>query len=476
MSADLTGVFDGVGRVLVPGIDDVARFEEPARGEPGRAALVVQPATVDEVRAVVSRAHRYTVRLLPQGANTGLIGASVPPADPPTVVLSTDLLHGPAEIDPDAATATVTAGTRLSELNERAAAHGLQLPIDLAADPAIGGMIATNTGGSRVLRYGPMRRYVLGVELVAADQDASLCGQLSRLRKDSRGLDPVHVAVGSGGTLGVITRAVVSLVPLPQSLQTWWLAVDDPARVIELLTMFEQRRRGAVSAFEFVSRPAYERTVATPGTPANPFGITIPSGAVLAEWSLDHDEVANVEADIDAAFAAGLISDGRLVDPKTAWTLRHAVTESLRTYGVVVGHDVSVPRSTLMRVRQAAIDSIAELAPHAVVCDFGHAGDGGLHVNVLFPREGGSPDAELRAAIRNRVDELVAAHGGSYSAEHGLGPLNADRWLATTPPIEQQLVAGIKAVVDPRRILGHPGHPYNRLNQRSGLVREAPSS
>ena len=159
----------------------------------GRAALVVAPADIDEVRAVVRVASAEGVRLLAQGANSGLVGASVPPADPPTVVLSTERLRSAPVIDIDGTTATVAAGTRLSELNEAAAIHGLHLPIDLGADPAIGGMIATNTGGSRVLRYGPMRRYVLAAEVVAADDDASVFGSLAALRKDSRGLDATQL-------------------------------------------------------------------------------------------------------------------------------------------------------------------------------------------------------------------------------------------------------------------------------------------
>jgi FAD/FMN-containing dehydrogenase len=212
-----------------------------------------------------------------------------------------------------------------------------------------------------------------------------------------------------------------------------------------------------------VSRPALERTLALDGAPPNPFGTTVPAVAVLAEWSLDGGELANVEDDVDEAFAAGLLSDGRLVDPAAAWGLRHRVSESLRTYGVVLGHDVSAPLPSLMDVRQRAIDAVTAVAPQAVMCDFGHAGDGGLHLNVLVPRELGPPRPELRAAIRRSIDEIVAAAGGSYSAEHGLGPLNAERWLATTPPIERRLVAALKDVVDPHRILGHPGHPYNRL-------------
>ena len=272
----LAGRFEGVTPVLVPGIDDVARFERPARGavaaprswSPRRTSTRFAPSSA-------SPSPRASVCCL-KGANTGLVGASVPPADPPTVVLSTERLRSHRSSTSTARRPRSHAGTRLSELNEAAAAHGLHLPIDLGADPAIGGMIATNTGGSRVLRYGAMRRYVLAAEVVAADDDASVFGSLAALRKDSRGLDATQLAIGSGGTLGVITGAVVDLVPLPRSTQTWWLAVEDTDRVVELLAILERRRPGALSAFELVSRAAFERTLGVAGTPANPFGDAVP--------------------------------------------------------------------------------------------------------------------------------------------------------------------------------------------------------
>jgi FAD/FMN-containing dehydrogenase len=227
--------------------------------------------------------------------------------------------------------------------------------------------------------------------------------------------------------------------------------------------MLERSRPEAISALEFVSRAAFERTLASAGAPPNPFGTDVPGGAVLAEWSLGDDAAPSVEDDIDAAFAAGLISDGRLVDASAAWDLRHRVSDSLRALGVVLGHDVSVPRSALMEVRRRAIDAVAAIAPDGVMCDFGHAGDGGLHLNVLFPSASTPPSDAQRTAIRQCIDDVVASFGGSYSAEHGLGPLNAERWLATTPSIERRLVAAVKDTVDPHRILGHPGHPYNRI-------------
>jgi len=455
--------FTGAARLLVPGADDLSRFEVPARGAPGRAVLVVQPASLDEMREVVRRAVAAGVRLLPQGANTGLVGASVPPADDPGVVLSLDRLATPPDVDPVGATAVVAAGTRLSVLNAAAAEHGLHLPVDLAADPSLGGMVATNTGGSRVLRYGPMRHHVLGAELVAANAAATVFGHLVAVRKDSRGVDPVQLAVGSGGTLGVITRVTVALTPLPAATDTWWLALDRPERAIELLRMLERRRPAAVSAFELVARSALTHTLAAPGAPANPFGTELPAAGVLAEWSGDPAALAGVEHDLAAAAAAGLLADARQVPPVEAWALRHRVTEALRHAGTVLGHDVSVPVGALMALRDDVAAAVAALAPHAELCGFGHAGDGGLHLNVLFPHDAAGPSPGLAADIRAAVDTAVARHGGSYSAEHALGPVNAARWLASTAPVERALIAALKAVLDPHRLLGHPAHPYNQL-------------
>lgn len=481
----------GAARVLEPGRDDVTRFEQPARGPVGRAAMVVQPADLDQVREVVRRAVANRIRLLPQGANTGLVGASVPPTDGPGVVLSTDRLNPDPRIDTVSRTALVGAGARLSAVNDAAGRHGLHLPVDLAADPAIGGMIATNTGGNRMVRYGPMRRYVLGVEVVAADAEASVYGRLTGVRKDSRGVDAVAMAVGSGGALGVITAAVLALVPVPERIETWWLAVDDPDRVVELFAHLDSGQPGTISGFEFVARAAMERALDAPGARANPFGATVPAAAVLAEWSFaaatgpaaaaatvdaqtgtagtdPTDAAASIAAQLQAAADLGLLSDGRQVDPTAAWALRHGVSDSLRRLGVVLGHDVAAPLGAVMVMRAAAITAVGRVDPDAVVCDFGHVGDGGLHLNVLFPAAVGAPSADRVAAIRLAIDAVVADHGGSYSAEHGLGPVNAERWLADTPPVEQHMIAALKSVVDPAAILGHPGHPYNRIAPNPG--------
>ena len=209
----------GAGAVLVDA-GDVARYGEPWRGPSGPPAAVLRPRDVDEVRAVVRAARSTPFQLLAQGAATGLVGASTPPPDTdpaarPTVVLSTERLRDRIELDPVGATAVVGAGVRLSELNEAAATHGLTLPIDLGADPSIGGMAATNTGGSRMLLHGDVRRHVLGVRAVIADTDVSVVDELSVLRKHNVGPSISQLLIGAGGALGVITDVALELTPLP---------------------------------------------------------------------------------------------------------------------------------------------------------------------------------------------------------------------------------------------------------------------
>ena len=203
--------------------DEIAGHVVPWRGDPGDARAVVRPADTDEVRTVVGWARRHRVRLVPQGANTGLVGASTPPAGSGAVVLSLVRLHGEPVIDVADRTAVVDAGVRLSELNQAAERHGLCLPIDLAADPTLGGMAATNTGGARMLRHGDMRRAVLGVRAVLADDRCSVVDELTTLRKHNVGPSIGALLIGSGGAFCIITSVAVGLQPLPADRAWAWM-------------------------------------------------------------------------------------------------------------------------------------------------------------------------------------------------------------------------------------------------------------
>jgi FAD/FMN-containing dehydrogenase len=445
----------------LPGLltTDLGAYEQPWRGEPGKARAVVRPSSLDEVRDVVRWAVRERVRLVPQGANTGLVGASTPDIDGRAVVLSTERLTSPFLIDPAERSAVVGAGVRLSTLNAAAAEFGLHLPIDLAADPSLGGMIATNTGGTRVLHYGALRQHVLALQAVAATADADVLGHHAALRKDSRGLDLSQLVIGSGGALCIVTQVTVSLSRLPTQSAAWWV-LPMTGREVDLLHFCEKAGDG-LSAFELVSANAMAAVSQAPEQVRLPFALhALADSAALIEWIGPGSE--NVAELLHEASELGLVEDAVEMPPDDAWAVRHAVTDGLRAMGIVLGHDVAVPRSRILEVRNEARSLLATLAPRARLCEFGHVGDGGLHLSVLFPHELPPPTAAERSSIRQALDDVVAVDG-TYSAEHGLGPLNAQRWLATTPPLEQALVKALKDALDPHGLLGHPLHPYNLL-------------
>jgi FAD/FMN-containing dehydrogenase len=442
--------------------DGLAVYDTAARGEAGRARAVIRPTSVEEVRAAINWARANRVGLVAQGANTGLVGSSVADPSGQQVVLSTERLVGDIDIDPVEQSATVAAGVRLWSLNDAARMHGLHLPIDLAADPSLGGMVATNTGGSRVVHYGPLRQHLLDAELVAADAEVSVFGGRRQVRKDSRGLDLAQLSVGSGGTFGVITSVTVALSRLAPQRVTWWVALDE-GHEMDLFAATQAVRGGwNLTAFEIVSRTCFEATSALAGAPGMPLA-TASDTLALVEWSGDGDDPgARVFA---ALHASAVVTDAVRVPSAEAWAIRHGISESLRRVGIVLGHDVSVPRRQISELRRSARRAVNEIVPRARLCEFGHAGDGGLHLNVVFPGDA-APTAAEREQVRNAVDALVA-RDGSYSAEHGLGPLNAARWLASSTEFERRLVRAVKATVDPFGILGHPDHPYNQLLRQS---------
>ena len=434
--------------------------ERPWRGEPGRALAVALPTDVEEVRRVVRWARRHGIRLLPQGAVTGLVGASTPPPQgPPPLVVSTDALTGRLEIDPTSATAVVSAGVRLSALNEAAGAHGLELPIDLAADPALGAMVATDTGGSRVLRYGDMAAHVLGLQVVVADEEATVLGDLRGLRKDNTGPDPLGLFVGSSGAFGIITAVSVALSPRPAERVTALVGPLDDTEAIRLLTHLRTRLADRLSAFEVMCPTAIAAAAGHMADPPNVDAGRDPQVTVLVESSGDLlCEEMLVES--VATFGTGA-SDAALMVPAAAtWGLRHAITVGLRDLGTVIGFDLSVLPSAIPALRARGRELVARHRADLLVADFGHWGDGGVHFNVVVPHGVTLPEAELEE-LRDAVFGLVVDElGGSFSAEHGIGPLNARWWLRTTSGLQRSVLAAFKAEVDPLGILGHPGVPF----------------
>lgn len=415
--------------VLEPG-GDCLPYETPARYAAGKAACVLRPASTQEVSRAVAYCVRHGLAFLPQSGVTGLTGASVPDGSGDQIVLSLDRLNAPLEISATDRTASVGAGVRLSALNAALEPHGLFLPIDLGADPMIGGMVATNTGGARFLRYGDMRRQVLGLEVVLADEEGTVLDLMGGLRKDNSRLDLKHLFIGSAGAFGVVTRALVEVQRLPACSTTALIVPRDEDAVFEILLGLEGRLGRQLSAFEGLSGAALAHAFGQVPSLRNPFaGGEIPPYAVLVELSADaalaggaplQDLLVEAVSEIaegpeacvlDAVFDAG----------RQFWAIRHAVPEGLRAAGKVVGLDLSFTRSRVMGFRRAAIAGVAERFPDFEVCDFGHVADGGVHFNLLSRGPEAAP-ARINELRRWAVDLAVLEFGGSFSGEHGLGP------------------------------------------------------
>jgi len=451
--ADLKALVGGGDVLTAP--EDVAPYNTAARYDGGAAALVVRPRTTAEVSAVVAYCVSREIRLVPQGANTGLVAGSTADASGQQVVLSLDLLREPLAIDAANRTVRVGAGVRLSALNAALEPHGLFLPIDLGADPTIGGMAATNTGGARFIRYGDMRRHVLGLQVVLADRRGEVIELKGGLRKDNTGLDLRQLFVGSSGALGVITEVEVEVHPRPRQTAAGLVMLADADASLSLLQHVERDAGELLTAFEGMSQAALEAALGHVPNLRNPFRDGAPPYAVLIELTSARPQREGeppLSEVLEACLADWLETAGETAldilvgAPEPLWAIRHAISEGLRAKGKVIGFDLSFRRSDLPAFRRLAVERLGREFPEVEICDFGHIGDGGVHFNLVA-----APDAPLSPermqALRTCVYDLaVGQFGGSYSGEHGLGRANLDWYRAFTPDLVRELSGGVQNV------------------------------
>jgi FAD/FMN-containing dehydrogenase len=454
----LLGAADAV--VVEP--HELARYEQGWRYGHGRALVAVRPRTTEEVSRVLAFATERAIRVMPQGANTGLVGASNPDESGRMLVLAFERLSAELEIDVVDRTVRAGAGVLLSALDAALAGKGLLFPIDLGADPSVGGMIATNAAGTRVLRYGDVRRNVLGLEAVLAD--GTVLDFMSPLRKNNTGFDPRQLFIGTSGVFGVVTRAVLRVVPRPAQQATVLVGAVDGAAVLDLLTHLERSLGDVLSAFEAMSDAALAPVFRYQPRLRNPFAAAMPPYVVMVELStslpaerldvaalLEETLVAFVEAD-----AAERITDIFPGKPADLWDIRHHISESHRHEGEVLAFDISVPRASLNEFVDAARALVAASYPFIRATDYGHWGDGGVHLNLLWKKEDAArPTPELKAEIQPRLYDLaVSRFGGSFSAEHGVGPHNQAFYDKYSPELVKDVCRALKARLDPHGLLG----------------------
>ncbi len=440
---------------------DAAPFLSEWRGRwPGEAALIVTPASTDEVAAVVKICADNKIAITPQGGNTGLVGGQIPGGD--EILLSLKRLRKVRDVSPLNNTMTLDAGLTLAEAQDIAAEAGRLFPLSIGAEGTcqIGGVISTNAGGVNVLRYGNCRDLVLGLETVLPD--GRIWHGLKRLRKDNTGYDLKHLFIGGEGTLGIVTAAVLKLFPAPAEKITAFAGVKNAADAVALLAHAQDATGGGATSFEFMNRLCVELTS------AHIPGVRDPLGAphecyVLMEFSSGETGAlrGTVETMLADALEKGLLTDAVIAESeaqaKALWHMRHSMSEAINTQGLGARHDVSVATSDIPAFLDAAEAAVLTLAPEARIVAFGHMGDGNVHYDIIGP-DGAPKDAlaDRRAEIEGAVYDIIATFDGSISAEHGVGRHRRDTLAKRKSPVELHMMRAVKAALDPDGIM-NPG-------------------
>lgn len=436
-------------------------LEDPRGRLLGQAGGLARPRRTQEVQAIIRACGLARVGVVPWGGGTGLVGGQIMAKGPLPLLLSLERMTALRGTWSEENAMVVEAGMLLAEVQAAAERAGRTFPLRLASEGScrIGGNLATNAGGTGVLRYGNMRDLCLGTEAVLPD--GTLFNGLTRLRKDNAGYDLRHLMIGSEGTLGVITAASLRLFPKPWAKMVAMLAVPSPQAALELMALAGEEAQGMVSAFELIHQMGFEflaETMPELRPPIDP----VPEWMVLVELEVPKgvEAEAVMAALYDRGARAGLVSDGVIAasDAQRAglWRLREAIPLANRKIGAVASHDISLPLSAVPGFIAKAPGAIAPFGVFRINC-FGHLGDGNLHWNV-FPERG--QDAAQHRGVRDRVKravhDLVHSLGGSVAAEHGVGRLKVQDLRRYGDPGKLAAMRAIKAALDPVGIM-NPG-------------------
>ena len=454
----------GEAHVLTEPHDTAAFLTDWRRRYTGATCAVLRPGTAEEVAAIVRLAVSHRIPLVPQGGNTGLAGGATPDTSGKQAVISLARLTRVRALDTQNNTITVEAGVILAEVQARAREAGRLFALSLAAEGSctIGGNLATNAGGTGVLRYGNARELCLGLEVVTPQGD--IWNGLRGLRKDNTGYDLRDLYIGAEGTLGIITAAVMKLHPLPAAQVTALAALASPDAALEFLSLAQRTAGALLTGFELMSDFCLRLVGKHFPQLRYPFDKAHPQ-IVLLELS-DGESEAHArglfEQMMEAALDDGLVDDAvvaeNLAQSRAFWVLREHIPLAQAEEGLNIKHDIAVPISRIGTFIAESDAAIAAAIPGARMVTFGHLGDGNLHYNVQAP-EGGDAKAFLaqyQAAINRLVYDSVIRHHGSISAEHGLGQLKADEAAHYKSAVELSLMRTLKHALDPLGLM-NPG-------------------
>lgn len=428
----------------------------------GRAAMIVRPRDTAETSAVVRICHETRTPIVTQGGNTGMSGGATPDASGAQVILNMSRMNAIRAVDPLNNTLTAEAGVLLANVQDAAQQAQRFFPLSLGSEGSctIGGNLATNAGGIAVLRYGNTRDLVLGIEAVLPD--GRIWDGLRALRKDNTGYDLRSLFIGSEGTLGIITAAVLKLFPQPTVRATAWVGADRLDSLVSLLSHLRASCGERLVAFEMMSQAALSLVLEHVAATRSPLTGPHAFHALVELADTQQDGLAeSLEAGLSAGLENGLIQDAVMsrsqAETAALWRLREGISQAQLRAGKAVKHDIALPTSSLAEFARKADEALRELQPDVRIVNFGHLGDGNLHFNVLMPLD--IPAARLTAHTQqlNRVvHDMVTRMGGSISAEHGIGQLRRDEMRHYKPALEFELMMRIKQAFDPNQIM-NPG-------------------
>jgi FAD/FMN-containing dehydrogenase len=429
----------------------------------GDTPLVVRPANTGEVAAVLAHCDRHGLKIVPQGGHTGLCGGAMPHPGSGEIVLSLGRMARIRDVDAQGYSMTLEAGCTLAAAQDAAAGADRLFPLSLASEGSaqIGGVLSTNAGGNAVLRYGNARDLVLGLEVVLAD--GRIWNGLRALRKDNTGYDLKQLFVGSEGTLGIITAAVLKLFPAPRQQETALAAVPGTEAAVRLLALAREISGDRVSSFELIPRRGLDFVTRhmegcrDPMAEPSPWYVLID----LTTAAAGRDLSTAMEALLETALEQALVSDAVIAasqDQRNAlWRLRESLSESQKFEGGSIKHDVSVPIVRIPEFLRRADIAVERMIPGIRPVPFGHMGDGNIHYNLSQPE-----DADRQAfldrweEVNRVVHDIVADLDGSISAEHGVGQLKVDELTRYKGTVELDLMRRLKRSLDPRGTL-NPG-------------------
>jgi len=429
----------------------------------GQAALVLRPATTEQVAEIMKTAHESGVGIVPQAGNTGLVGGQIPSETGAEIVLSVSRLKRIRTVDPGGIAMVVEAGVTLAQVHAAADEGGRLFPLSLPSEGScqIGGVLATNAGGVDVLAYGNARNLTLGLEVVLAD--GRIWDGLKTLKKDNTGYDLRDLFIGSEGTLGIITAAALKLFPKPAEKATALVALPKIESALSLFRLAEGRAHSGLTAFEFMSRFTIELVLRHIPDTKLPLQEKAPWYVLIEVCGAEADgtAAATLERVLAEAAEKGLVTDGviagSLAQAKALWRLRETASEAQKPEGGSIKHDISVPVSLIPEFLARAATVVEAVSPGARPVVFGHFGDGNVHYNVTQPPH---MEKERYLALWDRmsaaVHGLVARMGGSISAEHGIGRMKRGDLVKYKSPVELEIMRALKSALDPKAIL-NPG-------------------